>query len=106
MAREFRDPPAATPLLDVEPVVQRHATCPLCHTTDVSLSDDALTAGGWWRCTRCSQRWDARRLATAAAYAAWALEHATATGGDYVPRDIGVQKFSDAPKLDLWQPSP
>ena len=80
MVRSFLKPEAATALLQVEPVVQRHAvqrhvTCPLCHTTDSSLSNDALAAGGSWSCTRCGQGWNARRLATVAAYAAWALEH-------------------------------
>jgi hypothetical protein len=47
-------------------------SCPLCHTTHASLTrDDALQAGGDWRCVRCGQRWGARRLATVAAYAAW-----------------------------------
>jgi transposase-like protein len=80
MVRSFLDPQAATAHVDVEPVVQGHATCPLCHTTDVFMSDYALAAGGGWRCTRCGQQWDARRLATVAAYAAWTLERGTATG--------------------------
>jgi hypothetical protein len=46
-------------------------SCPLCHTTYPSLTRDALHAGGDWRCIRCGQCWDARRLATVAAYAAW-----------------------------------
>ena len=68
------DPQAATPRVEVDPPTQRHATCPLCHTTDVSLTDDDLAGGGGWRCIRCGQRWNARRLATAAAYAASELE--------------------------------
>lgn len=73
-----------------EPVIQRHATCPLCHTIDMSLSNEALAAGGGWRCTICDQRWDAPRLATVAAYAAWALERETVSSrsamreGDHV----------------------
>lgn len=57
--------------------VQRSATCPLCHTIEGSLSDEALAAGGGWRCTICGQRWDAPRLATVAAYAVWARERET-----------------------------
>jgi hypothetical protein len=49
----------------------RLVACPLCHTTHPSLRRDALQAGGDWRCVRCGQRWNARRLATVAAYAAW-----------------------------------
>ena len=30
--------------------------------------------GGNWRCTRCRQRWDARRLAAMAPYAAWVAQ--------------------------------
>lgn len=73
MARSFPLAQAATARVEVEPL-QRHATCPLCHSPDVSLSNDELAAGGGWRCTRCGQQWDARRLATVAAYAAWELE--------------------------------
>ena len=51
------------------PAIERHAACPLCHTIEMSLSEDALAAGGGWRCTVCGQRWDAPRLATVAAYA-------------------------------------
>jgi hypothetical protein len=49
----------------------RLVSCPLCHTTHPSLTRDALQAGENWRCVRCGQRWDAGRLATVAAYAAW-----------------------------------
>jgi predicted Zn finger-like uncharacterized protein len=92
MQRSVRDPQTAT-ALDVEPVVQRHVTCPLCHTTDAFMSNDALAAGGAWRCTRCGQRWDARRLAAVAAYAAWTLERSIATGrtqGPLPPADTRV----------------
>jgi hypothetical protein len=78
MIRRFLDPQAATALVDVD-LVHRHATCPLCFTTNVSMS--ALAAGGGWRCIRCGQRWDARRLAVVAAYAGWAFELANATCG-------------------------
>ncbi|MGH9345863.1 MAG: hypothetical protein ACRD26_01220 [Vicinamibacterales bacterium] len=49
----------------------------MCHTTHPVLTDDARQSGSDWRCVRCGQRWDAARLATVAAYAAWALEHNT-----------------------------
>jgi hypothetical protein len=65
---------AATPRADIDPIAPRHATCPLCHTTNASLSDEALAAGEGWRCPRCGQQWDAHRLATVAAYAAWVLD--------------------------------
>ena len=60
-------------LLDDEPDVLRSPTCPMCHTS-ATLSPSALEAGGDWRCVRCGQHWDARRLATVAAYAAWTVE--------------------------------
>lgn len=50
------------------------ATCPLCHTAD-PLSDEALVRGDDWRCERCGQLWDARRLATVASYAEWVRTH-------------------------------
>lgn len=71
MISSLLEPQAAPDLPHVEPVVQRYAACPLCHTTSSSLSNDAFTAGDGWRCTRCGQEWNARRLATVAAYAAW-----------------------------------
>jgi transposase-like protein len=43
--------------------------CPLCHTMDVTVNTESLRRGAWWRCTVCSQSWDATRLETAAAYA-------------------------------------
>ena len=69
----YPDSQASTARANIDPIVPRHATCPLCHTTNASLSDEALAAGEGWRCTRCGQQWDARRLATVAAYAAWVL---------------------------------
>jgi hypothetical protein len=77
MVRSFPESQAAPALREVEPVVRRQATCLLCHTPELSLSNDALAAGGKWRCRRCGQQWDARRLSTAAAYAAWARERDT-----------------------------
>lgn len=74
MIRNPSLPLVATALLEPEPDVSRGATCPLCHTTDASLTADALKTGGNWRCVRCGQRWDAARLATVAAYTAWVAE--------------------------------
>jgi transcription elongation factor Elf1 len=64
------------------PASQRYATCPLCHTIEMSLSDDALAAGGEWQCIICGQRWDAPRLATAAAYAVWAVQREAVSKGE------------------------
>jgi hypothetical protein len=61
-------------VLDDEPDILHSATCPMCHTS-ATLSLSALEAGGDWRCVRCGQHWDARRLATVAAYAAWTVDH-------------------------------
>jgi predicted Zn finger-like uncharacterized protein len=61
-------------LLEVAPDVVRYATCPMCHTA-TSLTQDAIEAGGDWRCGRCGQQWDAVRLATVAAYATWVVGH-------------------------------
>ena len=63
--------PSMSTLPAITPELVGFATCPLCHTADVTLTDDALRAGGDWECARCGQRWTAMRLATAAAYAAW-----------------------------------
>jgi hypothetical protein len=47
------------------------ATCPVCHTPDAVVTTLAVRAGADWQCSRCGQRWDGIRLATAAAYAVW-----------------------------------
>lgn len=70
---------AVAPLPEAASVVERDAvpdgarlvSCPLCGTTDLSLTHEALEAGGSWRCARCRQNWHAGRLARVAAYAAW-----------------------------------
>jgi hypothetical protein len=64
-------------LLDDERDILSSAPCPLCHTS-ATLTQSALEAGGDWRCVRCGQHWDARRLAAVAAYTAWAVDHARA----------------------------
>lgn len=69
--------------LEVERDVRRRATCPLCHTAHPSLTDDALRTGLGWQCVRCSQHWDAKRLATVAAYDAWVVELAHARLGSH-----------------------
>ena len=46
----------------------------MCHTPTV-VTQNAIEAGGDWRCVRCGQHWDAARLATVAAYAAWSVDH-------------------------------
>ena len=55
------------------------ATCPSCHTTDPTMTNDAVSSGASWRCERCTQRWDRDRLAVVAAYTAWDLGRTTAT---------------------------
>lgn len=50
-------------------------TCPLCHTTDATMTTTALFDGAYWRCTRCGQMWDAGRLQTAADYSRYAARH-------------------------------
>ena len=65
--------PHTAAALDDEPDVVPPAACPMCHTR-TSLNQSALDAGGAWRCVRCGQQWDAARLATVAAYAAWVVE--------------------------------
>jgi hypothetical protein len=41
----------------------------MCHTP-TSATQNAIEGGGDWRCIRCGQHWDARRLAAVATYAA------------------------------------
>lgn len=60
-------------LLDDDPDVLRPATCPKCHTR-APLTQNAIDAGGDWRCVRCGQHWNAARLAAVAAYAVWVAD--------------------------------
>ena len=61
----------ASPLPEAPAGAPRSVTCPLCHSRHRWLSSEALESGSDWACARCGQRWDARRLASVAAYAAW-----------------------------------
>lgn len=56
-----------------------YATCPLCHTPDAALTEEALAAGAEWCCATCAAQWDTVRLSKVAAYRAWAVEHDRAT---------------------------
>ena len=68
-------PPLITPT-PVEPELVGFAACPSCHTEDHSMTKLAVSAGAYWQCAQCGSRWDARRLATVAAYAVWVSERA------------------------------
>lgn len=59
--------------LDDEPDGADRATCPMCHAP-APVTRSAIEAGGDWRCVRCGQHWDARRLAATGTYAAWAAD--------------------------------
>ena len=67
--------PSIGALLEAAPDTSRLVACPRCHLSHGSLTQEALETGEGWRCIRCGQEWDARRLATVAAYAVWAAEH-------------------------------
>jgi transposase-like protein len=47
--------------------------CPLCQHTSGTLAEHAPATAGHWRCVTCGQSWTAQRLATVAAYEAWAV---------------------------------
>ena len=47
------------------------ATCPLCRTTDATMTYDALGKGTDRQCSCCGQEWSATRLAKVTPYAAW-----------------------------------
>lgn len=58
----------------MNPIIQGpegFATCPTCHMVDATLTNSSLAAGANWRCGRCGQMWDQKRIATVAAYNAW-----------------------------------
>ena len=81
---------ATAALLDDEQGIARHAVCPMCHTS-ATVTQSAIEAGGDWRCVRCGQHWDARRLATVAAYAEWARDRVgrRVTEGDHIAVTVG-----------------
>ena len=57
------------------------ATCPLCHTADTVVTNQAVSEGADWKCSRCSHPWDRIRLANASAYSAsLSLRAASAAG--------------------------
>ena len=78
--------------LDDEQDIGRSAVCPMCHTS-ANVTQRAVEAGGDWRCVRCGQHWDARRLATVAAYAEWVHDRdrvsKRVTEGDHVAATTG-----------------
>ena len=84
---------ATAALLDDEQDIARHAVCPMCHTS-ATVTHSAVEAGGDWRCVRCGQHWDARRLATVAAYAEWA--HRDRVGRRVTEGDHIAVTFGDA----------
>ena len=81
MTKHSTDPlPPATRLVDASDVLPS-ATCPMCHTP-ASVTQATADAVQDWRCTRCGQQWDAKRLTAVAAYAAWTVDHdRVASGG-------------------------
>jgi hypothetical protein len=56
----------------------------MCHTprSGAGSAGDVTDA---WRCRRCGQHWDARRVAAVAAYAAWSREHDRVSDGAEKP---------------------
>ena len=100
MAHRISRPSATVALLDDEPDVVPPATCPMCHTS-VSLTQSALDAGGAWRCVRCGQNWDAARLSTVAAYAAWVVERDRADRrGTELSQDAAQYRDPPTERLD------
>lgn len=54
--------------------LSQRAVCPGCHTQHPSLTGEGLAVGVGWKCARCGQRWDARRLASVSAYQRWVAD--------------------------------
>lgn len=51
------------------------AICPLCQTTNSTVTPESILAGARWACTTCGQTWSAARLEAAAAYAEYTATH-------------------------------
>lgn len=72
---------------------QGFATCPACHVVDATVTNAALAVGCDWRCRRCGQMWDKRRLATVAAYDVWESARQTRrTSGRETTRNQAVPR--------------
>jgi predicted Zn finger-like uncharacterized protein len=100
MVHRLSRPSATVALIDDETDAVRPATCPMCHTR-VPLTQSALEAGGAWRCVRCGQHWDAARLSTVAAYAAWVVERDRAdTHGTERSQDAAQYRDPPTERLD------
>src|SRR5688500_7720693 len=82
MTQSTSSTPSTPALRDALLDASRLVTCPLCHTRHAWLTREALQTAEGWRCVRCRQHWDARRLTTVAAYAAWIAED------ESVPRKV------------------
>ena len=78
MVHDPSPPPARPAPLEIETQIPHPVACPMCHAAS-SLTAAALAAGGYWRCARCGQDWDAARLAGYADYAAWVDERDTSS---------------------------
>lgn len=91
---------AATAQLHDEQGPLRSAACPMCHTPS-PLTQSALDAGGEWRCVRCGQHWDARRLAAVAAYAAWVVEYDDRKFRERAEGYVGAALSRDPPTMQL-----
>ena len=73
MVHSLSPSPTSSTLLDDEADLVGSVTCPMCHA-DASMTRSALAAGGAFRCVRCGQHWDARRLTAVAGYAVWVAD--------------------------------
>ena len=75
MASDSVSRPSLSTLPAIAPALTGFATCPSCHTADATMTNAAVSGGADWSCGRCGQKWDALRLATAAAYGVWLSGH-------------------------------
>jgi predicted Zn finger-like uncharacterized protein len=99
MAHSPSRPNTTAALLDDEQDLLRCATCPMCHTP-TPITQNAIEAGGDWRCGRCGQHWDATRLAAVATYVAWVAERdRAATRGSEKSQDTVLYRDSSTEQL-------
>ena len=95
MTQFISSTPAAIAPLKAPPDPSRLVTCPLCHTRHAWLTPEALQTGEGWQCVRCRQLWDARRLGTVAAYAAWVAQRRALSGSVAAQPSYGQCRVSD-----------
>lgn len=53
---------------DVPDDVLPPVMCPVCRSTDLTTTSKTVTSSSYWRCLKCGEIWNAKRLEEGARY--------------------------------------